>query len=66
VGEPLTSALRVLHVGGGWIGFAAAVIALFATKGGRPHTTAIVLVRRRFQPGHPAPGTAAGALSGAA
>ena len=38
--EPFYTVCRVLHVGGGWLAFAAAPLALLAVKGGRLHILA--------------------------
>lgn len=38
--EPFYTMCRVLHVGGGWLAFAAAPLALLAVKGGRLHILA--------------------------
>jgi len=44
--EPFyTTALRVLHVGGGWLAFGAAPIGLLALKGGRRPRDRLVLLR---------------------
>ena len=38
--EPFYTILRVLHVGGGWVAFGVAPVALLALKGGRRHLLA--------------------------
>src|ERR1043165_4210658 len=38
--EPLHTLLRMLHVGGGWLAFGIAPVALLAPKGGRRHILA--------------------------